>query len=165
MAHYRFVTDLEVRASVDDVFLLLVEPEAWLDAWPDVVQVTRTRTGDADGRGRTFEATVRAPLGHHLSARIATVAVDRPTRLEMTSHGDLEGRGLWDLAQRGAVTAVRFDWDVRATPTWLRMLTPVLRPLFERSHHVVVRHAARAAADSLDAELVTARSRAVRRVG
>lgn len=162
MARYRFVTELQVRAPVDDVYLLLVEPEGWLDAWPDALRVERTRAGDADGRGRTFEATVRAPMGYRLSARLTTAAVDRPVRLDMVTRGDLEGHGRWDLSERDGVTDVRFDWDVRTTPAWMEVLTPVFRPLFERSHHRVVRHAARAAAASLDAELLHARSRAVR---
>ena len=165
MAHYRFVTEFRVGAPIDDVYVMLVEPESWLDDWADAFQVERIHHGDADGRGRAFAATVRAPLGHHLSARITTAAVDRPHRLDMVSSGDLEGAGRWDLAHADGVTAVWFDWDVRTTPRWIDVVTPVLRPLFERSHHLVVRNAARAAAASLDAELLLARSRAVRRVG
>lgn len=162
MAHYRFLTDLRVGAAIDDVYRLLVEPEGWLDDWVDALRVERTREGDEDGRGRTFDATVRAPMGYHLSARITTAEVEHPHRLDMVSSGDLEGTGRWDLAEADGVTDVSFDWDVRTTPRWMDVLTPVLRPLFERSHHVVVRNAARAAAASLDAELLHARSRALR---
>lgn len=162
MARYHFVTELRVRSAVDDVYGLLVEPEGWLDAWPDALHVERTCTGDPDGRGRAFDATVRAPVGYRLSARVTTVAVDRPTRLDMVTSGDLQGRGRWDLVERDGVTDVRFDWDVRTRPVWMDVLTPVLRPVFERSHHLVVRNAAEAAAASLDADLLQARSRAVR---
>ena len=163
MAHYRFVTELRVGAPIGDVYRLLIEPEGWLDAWRDALRVDRVRNGDADGRGGAFEATVRAPFGYRLSARVAIAAADRPIRLDMVVVGDLQGTGRWDLAERGAATDVRFDFDVRSTPAWMDLLTPVFRPVFERSHHRVVRNAAEAAAASLDGELLHARSRALRR--
>lgn len=162
MARYRFLTDLQVGAPIDAVYLQLVEPGRWLGAWPDAIRVTRAREGDGDGAGRAFDAAVRAPLGYHLAARVTVLSVDRPHRLDMAVTGDLAGHARWELTEAAGVTTVHFDWDVRATARWMQMLTPVLRPLFERSHHVVVHNAARAAAASLDADLLGTRSRAVR---
>lgn len=162
MARYRFVTDLRIRAGIDEVFTLLVEPERWLSAWPDAVRVERATDGDGDGRGRAFDAVVRAPLGYRLAARVTATELDRPRWVDMAITGDLEGLGRWTLTEARGITDVQFGWDVVATPLWLHLLTPALRPLFERSHHLVVRHAADAAAASLDAELLHAHSRAVR---
>lgn len=162
MARYCFVTDLRVRAGIDEVFDLLVEPERWLSAWPDAVRVERSSPGDGDGRGRAFDAVVRAPLRYRLAARVTATELDRPHWVDMAITGDLEGLGRWRLSEARGTTDVQFGWDVVATPAWMRVLTPALRPLFERSHHLVVRHAAEAAAASLDAELLGARSRAVR---
>lgn len=157
------MTHLSVAAPVDAVYQRLVEPEPWLDRWPDAIEVVRRRDGDPDGVGAVFDATVRAPLGYRLSAIITTVAATRPTALRMTSAGGLEGEATWRLDEDSAgVTSVTFDWDVRSQLAWLTALTPILRPVFERSHHVVIRHAAHAAAASLDAELLSVHSRAIR---
>ncbi len=48
--------------------------------------------------------------------------------------GDLSGKGVWTLTPRGDVTHVRFDWRVNADRTFIRVLTPLLRPLFRWNH-------------------------------
>lgn len=162
MATYRFVTDIAIRAAIDQVYGAITDPEQWLNRWPDAIAVKRLAIGDADGLGASFDATVRAPMGYHLSAVITTVGVDRPHELQMLSTGDLEGQGTWLLGQQDDTTHAVFTWAVTPTPTWMSMLTPVLRPAFARGHHTVVRHAAEAAADTLGASLLTCDSRELR---
>lgn len=159
---YRFVTDLRITAPIGAVYDAVVGPERWLDDWSHAVDVDRTAAGDAAGVGASFEATVRAPLGYRLSARIEVAAAEPPGGLWMTSTGDLEGYARWRLVARDGGTDVRFTWDVLATERWMAVLTPVARPVFEWSHGLVVRRAAEAAAASLEAELAGFRSRAVR---
>jgi len=48
--------------------------------------------------------------------------------------GDLTGRGLWTLTPRDGGTDIQFDWRVIADKPILRLLTPVLRPLFRWNH-------------------------------
>jgi len=162
MATYRFVTDISIRAPIEPVYDAIAQPEVWLDRWPDAIEVRRLAPGNADGLGASFDATVRAPMGYRLSAVITTVDVDPPHELHMTSSGDLVGEGTWLLGQPGDTTNVVFTWAVTPTPAWMTMLTPVLRPVFARGHHAVVRHAAEAAADSLGASLLACESREVR---
>ncbi len=160
MARYRFVTDMRFAAPIAAVYRSIVVPEVWLSRWADTVAVARTSDGDGDGLGSSFEATVRAPLGYTLAARIETVDVDRPTSLRMAASGDLEGTGTWRLvATDDGGTSVRFRWDVRTTERWMDLLTPVARPVFEWSHGVVMRHAAEAAAAGLGTRLTAFRSR------
>jgi hypothetical protein len=162
MPRYRFITDIAIRAPIGAVYGAIAEPEGWLDRWPDAIQVQRVAAGDGDGLGASFDATVRAPMGYRLSAVITTVGVDRPHELQMTSTGDLEGQGAWLLGQQDDTTNVVFTWAVTPTPAWMTMLTPVLRPVFARGHHAVVRHAAEAAADALGASLLSCQSREIR---
>lgn len=150
-------------APIEDVYEVIVAPEGWVGDWADAVTVRREATGDRDGRGGRFAATVRAPVGYQLSATIETVEAERPLRLRMRSTGDLEGGGVWELRSRPDGTDVRFAWDVDTTAAWMNLLTPVARPLFEWSHGVVVRHATHAAAASLGTEVLRFRSRPVGR--
>jgi hypothetical protein len=162
VARYRFVTDLRFTAPIDEVYRSVVEPERWLDGWSHAVSVERRSAGAETGVGASFVATVRAPLGYRLSARIEVVAAEPLTGLWMTSSGDLDGYARWRLAPHPGGTDVRFTWDVRTTERWMQVLTPVARPIFEWSHGVVVRRAAEAAARDLACDLPVFRSRAVR---
>ncbi|MEX1178668.1 MAG: SRPBCC family protein [Nitriliruptor sp.] len=163
VARYRFVTDMRFAAPARAVYRSIVEPERWLAGWADAVTVRRTDRGDHDGRGASFEATVRAPVGYRLSARIETVAAERPRCLQMRASGDLDGTGTWRLRDHPDGTDVRFTWDVRTRERWMNLLTPVARPVFEWSHGVVMRHATEAAARDLGAELLLFRSRPIGR--
>jgi hypothetical protein len=154
VARYRFVTGMRFAAPRPAVHAALLAPEGWLPAWADVVDVRRTVDGDLTGVGRVFDASVRAPLGYRLSARVEVVDGDAE-RPRVRATGDLDGEGRWHLIERpGGVTDATLDWDVEARPWWLRALSPVARPLFVRSHHTVVRHAAEAVASHLDAALL-----------
>lgn len=161
MARYRFLTGLRFAAPVTDVRAALLTPEGWLPGWADAVEVRRSDLGDGDGLGRTFDATVRAPAGYRLTARIEVVEAGSE-RLRMRATGDLEGEGRWQLrADPDGTTAATLDWDVVARAGWLVALTPVARPLFVRSHHAVVHHAAEAVAAHLEVALLRCASRAV----
>ena len=163
MARYRFVTEMRFGAAIDAVYDVIVRPEGWVADWGDAVSVEREAAGDRDGVGGRFAATVRAPAGYRLSATIETVEAERPFRLRMLASGDLEGDGVWDLRAGPVGTDVRFAWDVEATPTWMHLLTPVARPLFEWSHGVVMRNATDAAAAHLGTEVLAFRSGPQRR--
>lgn len=160
MTPYHFVTTLRVTASLEAVYWAIAEP-AWVEDWGDAVRVERRQAADEVGWGSCFDATVRAPLGYHLSARIETIEADPWSRLRMQATGSVVGTGTWEITANGGATDVRFDWDVSTTERWMDMLAPVARPVFERSHGIVMRHAARTAADHLGAELLHFDSRAL----
>ncbi|MEX1161955.1 MAG: hypothetical protein WEB03_00090 [Nitriliruptor sp.] len=171
MARYRFSTRMRFGAGVSEVHRAIVDPSGWLELWGDAVEVRRVDDGDERGVGRTFDATVRAPVGYRLSASIETVEVDGPaarpdgswrSHLRMRSSGQLDGTGTWDLSGGTTATDVHFVWDVVTTARWMDLLTPIARPLFERSHGVVVRNASEAAAAHLGTDLLAFDSGPVR---
>jgi hypothetical protein len=49
--------------------------------------------------------------------------------------GDLTGKGVWTLTQRNGKVHIHFDWRVIADRPLLRILTPVLRPVFRWNHN------------------------------
>ena len=66
---------------------------------------------------------------------------DPPREFEIRATGDLSGRGVWTLTQRGDAVHVRFDWRVNADRALLRVLTPVLRPVFRWNHNYAIKRA------------------------
>lgn len=160
MTPYRFITDLLVTAPARVVYQAIADP-AWVEDWGDATRVERRSPGDATGLGARFDATVRAPLGYSLTATIETVATRPWDRLEMQATGSVEGHGTWELRAVPGGTEVSFGWRVATTERWMDVLAPVARPLFERSHGVVMRRAAETAARHLGADLVRFESRAL----
>jgi hypothetical protein len=67
---------------------------------------------------------------------------DPPHEFEIEASGDLRGRGVWSLSPRddGRVH-VRFDWRVYADRALLRVVTPLLRPLFRANHNYAISRA------------------------
>lgn len=155
---FDFVTTFEVAAPPPAVFDLVVEPEPWLAAWGDLVEMDRVRHTGADGGGGALEGSVRAPLGYRIGGRLEVVEARRPSHVQMRVTGTIRGTGTWTLRPTDAGTAVRFAWTVRPVAAWLRVLTPVARPVLEAGHDAVVRHAVDAAAHHLGADVLAFRS-------
>lgn len=156
------MTTFEVGATPEDVFDLVIEPEPWLARWRDVVEVHRHEPAGRGGAGGSIAGSVRAPWGYRIGGRIDVVDADRPERVEMRVTGTIRGSGTWVLRPTADGTAVWFTWTVRPVAAWLRVLTPVARPVFEAAHATVVRHAVDAAAAHLDAPVHAFTSRAGR---
>lgn len=161
LGHYRFVTMFRLDAPREAVHRTVLDPRPWAQDVTDVLDVVMLEPGDEDGVGRSLRASVRAPLGYRLGATLVTTAVT-PDRIALSATGDLVGQGIWELtAPTVGTTEARFTWDVRSEVTWMNLLEPVARPVFVRSHHVVMRRACRAAARHLGVELRDFRSEEV----
>lgn len=162
LATYAFLTTFEVAAPPDAVFDLVVAPEPWLATWGDLVEVDRRQPPGPEGAGGALAGSVRAPLGYRVGGRIDVVEARRPSWLRMRVTGTIAGVGEWTFTPTAAGTAVTFDWTVRPVATWLRVMTPVARPVLEAGHEAVVRHAVDAAAAHLGADVLAFRSAAGR---
>ena len=84
--------------------------------------------------GRTSRQHFKGRLPYHLRTTSTITRYERPTVVGADVVGDLTGRGLWTLTPRDGGTDVQFDWRVIADKPILRVLTPVLRPLFRWNH-------------------------------
>lgn len=89
--------------------------------------------------GVTIGMTVRAPLGYRLRCALRITAVGEGQWLTGDSDGDLVGTGRIDVAAHAQGAEVRFAWDVRARRRWMRVLGPVLWPVFAAAHTAVMR--------------------------
>jgi hypothetical protein len=69
-----------------------------------------------------------------LKVRSELAASDRPRQLEARVTGDLSGLGTWTLRPLDGGVHVRFDWRVQADRPFLRLLTPLLRPVLRWNH-------------------------------
>ena len=136
---YAFITQWWFDAPIERVWQAIRDSERWPSWWRSVVSVRKITPGDAAGVGEVRRFTWRGRLPYALTFDMRATRVEPPTAMEGVATGELEGTGLWRLAADGGGTAVRYDWNVRATKLWMRLLAPVARPLFSWNHDAVMR--------------------------
>ena len=131
-SEYVFVDEWDVAAPREAVFDALADartyPQWWRPVYIDV---------EADGGpelGKVSRQHFKGRLPYHLRTRSTIVRLEPPGLVEGDVDGDLRGRGTWTLSETPHGTHVRFDWRVNADRRLLRILTPVLRPLFRWNH-------------------------------
>jgi len=137
-APYRFVDEWDVAASPESVFWALADartyPEWWTPVYIDV-------QGEPPAVGVESRQHFKGRLPYHLHTCSRIVRLDPPHVVQAEVDGDLRGQGIWTLTSVGAGTHVRFDWQVHADRPLLRILTPVLRPLFRWNHNWAIARA------------------------
>ncbi len=130
---YHFVTHWRVRGPIQLVYDILKDGEGY-SRWWRPAYVSTTSTGD-----KKIRALVRARLPYTLDFATEPVRENPPFEFEIRSTGELSGRGLWKLRQEGEMTAVDFFWDVRAEKPLVKLLSPILKPLFKWNHDWVMK--------------------------
>jgi uncharacterized protein YndB with AHSA1/START domain len=129
---YVFIDEWHVDAPPEAVFDAIADATTYPDWWRPVYIETTT---DGPPRvGRTSRQHFKGRLPYHLHTTSTITRYERPTVVGADVVGDLSGRGLWTLTPRDGGTDVQFDWRVIADKPILRVLTPVLRPLFRWNH-------------------------------
>ena len=151
---YVFVDEWDVAAPLDAVYAAVGDASTYPEWWqPTYISV---RTEGPAGVGQVNHHHFRGPLPYTLKATTRTTRYDPPTLVETAVDGDLRGTGIWTLTPRNGGTHVRFDWRVFADRPFLRVLTPVLQPVFRWNHGWAITqaqaglepHAQRAAAEA-----------------
>ena len=138
-AEYVFVDEWDVEAPQERVFEALADARTYPEWWTPIY-----REVQADGPpevGRRSQQRFKAKLPYTLSTVSTIVQMDPPRRFEFEVEGDLRGRGVWTLSPHDGAVHVRFDWHVFADRTLIRVLTPVLRPVFRWNHNAAIKAA------------------------
>ena len=132
---FRIVTRWEVEATIAEVAAILQDAERFPDWWGDVYLGVKTlEQGDADGVGGRVSVHSKGWLPYRLNW-VGTLTESRsPHGWSIAVTGDLEGRGIWTLAQSGPMAVIDYDWRVLAEKPVLRALSPILSPVFAWNH-------------------------------
>jgi uncharacterized protein YndB with AHSA1/START domain/quercetin dioxygenase-like cupin family protein len=136
---YVFADEWDVAAPPEAVFDAIADartyPQWWRPVYIDV---------DADGPaelGKESRQHFKGRLPYHLHTRSTVTALEPPRSVTAEVDGDLRGTGTWTLTPTASGTHVRFDWRVHADRKLLRVLTPLLRPLFRWNHNWAIARA------------------------
>jgi hypothetical protein len=137
MAERGFILSTEwlVEGSIEEVADILLEAERLPEWWPEVYLSARViDPGGPDGLGRTVDLHTRGWLPYTLRWQARLVESRRPHGWMVEATGDLVGRGVWRLEQRGELAAVSYDWRVRVEKPLLKAFTPILAPVYAANH-------------------------------
>jgi hypothetical protein len=152
MADYSFVTLWRFRSPLAPVWDLIYRSEEWPAWWRGVERVEQIEPGDAEGIGTLHRYTWKSKLPYRLAFEMRLSRVEPQSVIEGEAVGELSGKGLWQLSQKGDVTSVRYDWNVKTTKAWMNLLAPVARPVFKWNHDVVMNWGAEGLARKLGVE-------------
>jgi quercetin dioxygenase-like cupin family protein/uncharacterized protein YndB with AHSA1/START domain len=139
MRPYLFVDEWDVAAPPEAVFDAIADSRSYPRWWRPVYLDVQADGPAAPGTAASHHFKGRLP--YHLHTRSVIAEIDPPYRVVADVDGDLRGRGTWTLTSVPHGTHVRFDWQVHADRALLRVLTPVLRPIFRWNHNWAIARA------------------------
>ena len=154
MTQFSLVTHWHLDASIERVWEALVAVDDWPRWWRYVQAVVAIEKGDAEGLGSLRRYTWTSRLPYRLTFEMRTTALERPTLIEGVAVGDLKGTGRWHLRARGNSSWVRYEWSVTTEKTWMKILHPLLAPLFAWNHEQVMLEGGRGLANHLGVALI-----------
>ena len=110
--------------------------DGWPDWWPSVRRVDRL-----DGRGEAgperWGFTFRTRLPYAIIFETAIVA-ENPLAVEVHVVGRLTGLGSYGVRMIDGGTLVHFEWRVRPTRLWMRLVSPLAQPVFAWNHRALM---------------------------
>jgi hypothetical protein len=139
VAAYRFLTAWLLESPIDPVWDAIYDAERWPEWWRGVESVVELDTGGEDKVGSLARHRWRSFLPYPVEFETRTTRVERPHLIEGDARGELAGVGRWRLFDRGGVTVVLYEWNVRTTRAWMNLVAPLARPVFRWNHDWVMR--------------------------
>ena len=129
------VSRWRVEATIEEVAEILRDVERFPDWWSDVyLAVEILDEGGEDGIGRTAAVHTKGWLPYTLRWQGRVIEAQPPHRWAIEATGDLEGRGVWCLRQDDRVADITYQWQVSTQSRGLKLLAPVMRPVFAANH-------------------------------
>jgi hypothetical protein len=134
MNEFVLVTRWMIPALIEVVWEALHDVQQWPTWWKYVKEVSEIEAGDADGVGARRHFVWATRLPYCIAFEMRTTRVLRPKLIEGRAGGDLNGTGRWDLKPVEGGTDVRYEWRVSADKPRMRLLAPLLRPMYVWNH-------------------------------
>lgn len=141
MSNYHFVTRWQLRATCEEVYRILENAEDLARWWPSVyLDVKEREKGQPGGVGKVVELYTKGWLPYTLRWKFRVTRAEFPLGFSLEAIGDFVGQGVWAFRQIAPDTCeAEYDWKIAAEKPLLKLLTPVLRPLFSFNHEWAMR--------------------------
>lgn len=153
MAEYHLLSTWHIEAPLDEVYGAIYNSLHWPDWWPGLQKVEPATVGDPKGIGSKRCYSWQGEFPYIVKFEICATRIENLLAIEGVATGDLEGTGCWRFSRQGSVSVVQFEWRVRTTKWWWRLLEPLARPMFIRNHELLMAQGAAGLARHLQATL------------
>lgn len=154
MVNYSFLTIWKFDAPLEKVYQVICDADKYHLWWRGQSPVETIRKGSGLGVGAVKRFRTRSILPYSLVYDGTVLDVQPLKRIEGKTVGDLKGHGIWVFDYDGSTTIASYHWNVETDVHWMNALTPVLKPVFEWNHDVVMRWGAEGLARYLGCELI-----------
>ncbi len=134
--YYDFLSEWRFEQTMLNEVADILEDTASLPLWwPELFKSVRiVKAGTGHSLGQVAECACRARLPYTLRFTYTVTEERYPNGSTIESTGDLVGRGIWRLIARANGVDVTYSWRVILEKSWLRLISPVFRPLLAWNH-------------------------------
>ncbi len=158
MSTYAFEDRWRVRARLGEVMDVMGDATDLPRWWPSTyLGVRELERGDATGVGKLVELHAKGWLPYTLTFQLRVVEYRYPHGITAVASGDFDGTSVWHARQDGLDACLTHVWTLRVEKPLVRLLTPLVRPIFALNHHWAMRRGEQ----SLELELARRRGAAV----
>jgi len=145
---YHFEDHWHVPFLIDKVWDVLACAEDF-PVWWQGVYLSTTKVSD-----NRIAAVARGWLPYKLRFEIETIRREKPGLIEFKATGDFRtDSSRWILQAEDGGTHVVLDWNPIVDKSIVRLLSPILKPLFEWNHHWTMQRGERQIADYIRTQL------------
>jgi hypothetical protein len=137
---YVFHSTWRIPGELEEVRSIIADGADYPRWWPAFCLAAReVEPGDERGIGRRVEVWAKGWLPYTL--RWTYRALEPPTsnQARVEVRGELDGQGTWTFRQEGPDVVAELLWEVTAHKRAIRLLSPLLKPLFESNHYWCMR--------------------------
>ena len=149
---FAFVDEWELAAEPTEVWSVLRQIEGWPGWWPSVRSVVPLPEPTDGPPGWEFTFRTRLPYSMVFDATL--VREEPSAEVEWQVTGRVAGRGICGGRAVDGGTFVWWDWLVTPQLSWMRLLTPIARPVFSWNHKELMDEGAAALAGLLGTRLL-----------
>jgi hypothetical protein len=135
---YHFEDHWEVPFPIGDVWEVLARPREFPLWWQGVyLSVEPLDGGSSEPEvGARLAAVARGWLPYKLHFTLETIALEKPRLIVFKASGDFEtDASRWILTPKGKGTDVTLDWNPIVEKPIVKLLSPILKPIFRWNHN------------------------------
>ncbi|HEX9924948.1 MAG TPA: polyketide cyclase [Anaerolineae bacterium] len=133
---YHFITHWRVQSTLEEISQIIGNGPDLVRWWPSVyLEVQKVEPGNEQGIGKVVSLYTKGWLPYPLRWQFRVTESRYPHGFSLQAWGDFDGRGSWIFEQDGAWVNISYDWKIRADKPLLRLLSPLLKPVFSANHH------------------------------
>jgi len=137
---YHFITTWRVQSTSQEVAEILGNAPDHVRWWPSVyIEVEVLEPGNEKGIGRLVSLYTKGWLPYTLRWQFRVSQSNPPYDFRIEAIGDFVGYGIWTFEQDGEWVNIKYEWRISAQKPLLKLLSPLMKPVFSANHHWAMR--------------------------